>query len=301
MGEIVKDKVVVVTGAGAGIGREFAREFAKHGAKVVVNDLGRDKETNRPLAEMVVDEIRAAGGQAVAAVESVAEWDSAHRIVQCAMDFFGRIDGVVNNAGIVRDRMVFNMSKEEWEAVIGVHLNGSFFMSRAAAPYFKSQEGGAYVHMTSTSGLIGNVGQANYSAAKMGLLGLSKSLAIDMAKFKVRSNCIAPWAWTAMTQTIPADTPEAKIRVAKLQKMEARLVAPLAIYLISDRAAHVSGQIFGSRANELYLFSQTRMIRSMHRGDGWTPETIATDAMPAFAPSFAENVPSLTLFPWDPV
>jgi NAD(P)-dependent dehydrogenase (short-subunit alcohol dehydrogenase family) len=301
MGDMVKDKVVVVTGAGAGIGRDFAKGFAEHGAKVVVNDLARDKETGKPLAEIVVDEIRAAGGQAVAAVESVAEWDSAHKIVQAALDYFGRIDGVVNNAGIVRDRFVFNMSKEEWEAVIGVHLNGSFYMTRAAAPHFKAQGSGAYVHMTSTSGLIGNFGQANYSAAKMGLLGLSKSIAIDMAKFNVRSNCIAPWAWTAMTATIPADTPEQKARVEVLKKMEARKVAPLAVYLISDRANHVSGQIFGARANELYLFSQPRMIRSMHRGDGWTPEMIADEAMPAFEASFFENVPSMKLISWDPV
>ena len=155
---IVQDKVVVVTGAGAGIGRDFAKAFAAHGAKVVVNDLARDKESGKPLAEVVVGEITAAGGQAVAAVESVAEWDSAHKIVQAALDNFGRIDCIVNNAGIVRDRFIFNMSKEEWQAVVDVHLNGSFFMTRAAAPHFKSQESGSYVHMTSTSGLIGNLG-----------------------------------------------------------------------------------------------------------------------------------------------
>jgi len=140
---MVQDKVVVVTGAGAGIGRDFAKAFAASGAKVVVNDLARDKDTGKALAEGVVQEIREAGGQAVAAIESVAEWDSAHRIVQAALDNFGRIDCVVNNAGIVRDRFIFNMSKEEWQAVVDVHLNGSFFMTRAAAPHFKSQEGGS--------------------------------------------------------------------------------------------------------------------------------------------------------------
>jgi short-subunit dehydrogenase len=155
--------------------------------------------------------------------------------------------------------------------------------------------------MTSTSGLIGNLGQGNYSAAKMGLVGLSKSIALDMAKFKVRSNCIAPWAWTAMTASIPAETPEQKARVEKLKKMESAKIAPLAVYLASDRAAHVSGQIFGVRANEIYFFSQIRMLRSMHRGEGWTPEAIADDAMPAFEASFFENVPSMKLTPWDPV
>jgi NAD(P)-dependent dehydrogenase (short-subunit alcohol dehydrogenase family) len=298
---MVQDKVVVVTGAGAGIGRDFAKAFAANGAKVVVNDLARDKETGQSLAESVVAEIREAGGQAVAAVESVAEWDSAHKIVQAALDSFGRIDCIVNNAGIVRDRVIFNMSREEWQAVVDVHLNGSFYMTRAAAPHFKSQEGGSYVHMTSTSGLIGNLGQGNYSAAKMGIVGLSKSIALDMARFKVRSNCIAPWAWTAMTAGIPAGTQEEKARVEKLKKMESAKIAPLAVYLASDRADKVSGQIFGVRANEIYFFSQIRMMRSMHRGDGWTPEMIADEAMPAFEASFFDNVPSMKLTPWDPV
>lgn len=301
MGKMVQDKVVVVTGAGAGIGRDFARAFAAHGAKVVVNDLGRDKETGKALAESVAEEIRGEGGQAVAVVETVAQWDAAHRIIQMALDTYGRIDCVVNNAGIVRDRFIFNMSQEEWKSVVDVHLNGSFYMTRAAATHFKSQESGSYVHMTSTSGLIGNLGQANYSAAKIGLVGLSKSIALDMAKFNVRSNCIAPWAWTAMTATIPADTPEKIARIALMKRMESAKIAPLAVYLASDRASQVSGQIFGVRANEIYLFNQIRMIRSMHRSTGWTPESIADEAIPALRASFAENVSSMALTPWDPV
>jgi NAD(P)-dependent dehydrogenase (short-subunit alcohol dehydrogenase family) len=301
MGDMVKDKVVVITGAGAGIGREFALGFAAAGAKVVVNDVGRAKDTDEFLAEQVVREIEAAGGEAVAATQSIARWDSAHEIIQQAVDSYGRIDCVVNNAGIVRDRFFFKMSAEEWQAVLDVHLNGSFYMSRAAAPHFKEQNGGSYVHMTSTSGLIGNLGQGNYSAAKMGIVGLSKSIALDMAKFNVRSNCIAPWAWTAMTATIPEDTPENKARVARMKKMEAGKIAPLAVYLASDAAAGVSGQIFGVRANEIYYFSQIRMMRSLHRDGGWTPEAIAEHAMPAFESSFFANVPSMTLTPWDPL
>jgi len=301
MSTMVRDKVVVVTGAGAGIGRDFAKAFAACGAKVVVNDVARDKDTGRALAEQVAEEIRGEGGKAVAAVDSVAEWESAHRIIQAALDHFGRIDCVINNAGIVRDRFIFNMSKEEWQSVIDVHLNGSFFMTRAAAPHFKAQDSGTYVHMTSTSGLIGNFGQGNYSAAKMGIVGLSKSIALDMARFNVRSNCIAPWAWTAMTATIPADTPENIARIEKFKRMESAKVAPLAVYLASERAAGITGQIFGVRANEIYLFNQIRMIRSMHSADGWTPETIAERAMPAFQASFSENLPSAKLLPWDPV
>ncbi|HUN76685.1 MAG TPA: SDR family oxidoreductase [Steroidobacteraceae bacterium] len=295
---MLRDKSVVVTGAGSGIGREIARAMAANGARVVVNDVGRIE--GKSAAEGVMQEIRSAGGEAVASEDSVASPETAGRIVQAALDHFGRIDGVVNNAGIVRDRFFFNMSAEEWQAVLDVHLNGSFFVARAAAPHFKAQAGGAYVHMTSTSGLIGNVGQANYSAAKMGIVGLSKSIALDMAKFNVRSNCIAPWAWTAMTASIP-DTPENRPRIEKMKKMEAAKIGPLAVYLLSDRAAAVTGQIFGVRANELYFFSQIRMIRSVHRSEGWTPESIAEHAMPAFEASFFPNVPSMTLTPWDPL
>jgi short-subunit dehydrogenase len=155
--------------------------------------------------------------------------------------------------------------------------------------------------MTSTSGLIGNLGQANYAAAKMGIVGLSKSIAMDMAKFNVRSNCIAPWAWTAMTANIPGDTPENLARIEKLKKMESHKIAPLAVFLTSDAATKVSGQIFGVRANEIYLFSQPRILRTLHRADGWTPESIEAHAMPALAPSFFENVPSLAITPWDPI
>ncbi|NWL81015.1 3-hydroxyacyl-CoA dehydrogenase [Pseudomonas taiwanensis] len=300
MPNMVADKVVVITGAGSGIGREFALAFAAQGARVVVNDLGRT-EAGGSAAEAVVAEIRAAGGEAAASVDSVAEWDSAQHIVQTALDNFGRVDCVINNAGIVRDRFFFNMSLEEWQAVINVHLNGSFYVARAAAPHFKAQASGAYVHMTSTSGLIGNPGQANYSAAKLGLVGLSKTIALDMARYNVRSNCIAPFAWTAMTASVPTDTPDAAARMEKLKTMEPRKIAPLAVYLASDAGAGVSGQIFGVRANEIYLYSQSRVIRSVHRSDGWTPESIAEHAIPAMKNSFYENIPSPQLTTWDPI
>jgi NAD(P)-dependent dehydrogenase (short-subunit alcohol dehydrogenase family) len=296
---MVKDKVVIVTGAGGGIGRDFALAFAANGAKVVVNDVS--KSGDESAAQQVVRAIEAAGGHAAASTDSVAEPHSAAHIVQTALDAFGRIDCVVNNAGIVRDRMFFNMSIDEWKAVVDVHLNGSFYVARAAAPHFKAQASGCFVNMTSTSGLIGNLGQANYSAAKMGIAGLSKSIALDMAKFNVRSNCIAPWAWTPMTATIPADTPENIARIEKMKKMESAKIAPLAVYLASDAAAKVSGQIFGVRANEIYFFSQIRMVRSVHRSGGWTPEEIAEHAMPAFESSFYPNLPSMALTPWDPI
>ena len=300
---MLKDKVVVVTGAGGGIGRDFAHAMAAKGAKVVVNDVGASvsgEGKDVGPAQRVVDEIKAKGGVAVANTDSVAEWEAANRIIKTAIDAFGRIDVVVNNAGILRDRFFFNMSIEEWKAVIDVHLNGSFYVARAAAPYFKSQASGRYINMTSTSGLVGNFGQANYSAAKMGIVGLSKSMALDMAKYNVTSNCISPFAWSRMIGTIPAETPDQQARVAKLKSMETAKIAPLAVYLASDASQAVTGQIFAVRANEIFLMSQSRPLRSVHRSEGWTPETIAEHAIPAMQAHFYKLDRSQDVFSWDP-
>ena len=300
----VQDKVVLVTGAGGGIGREFALALGREGAKVVVNDLGasldgvgRDSER----AQRVVDEIKAAGGEAIANGESVADWDAAARMVQLAVDTYGRIDCVINNAGSLRDRFFFNMTKDDWHQVIDVHLHGAFYVSRAAATFLKAQQSGSYVHMVSTSGLIGNLAQANYSAAKLGIAALSKSIAMDMAKFNVRSNCISPFAWSRMISSIPTETPEQQARVERLQKMASSKIAPLAVYLASDQGAGVSGQLFAVRANEIFLMSQSRPIQTMHTDQGWTPESIANRVMPAFRPSFYQLDRSQDVFDWDPV
>ena len=301
---MLKGKVALVTGAGGGIGRDFALAMAAAGAAVVVNDIGasvRGEGRDAGPAQKVVDEITAAGGKAVASTDSVGEWESANRIVQCALDSFQKLDVVVNNAGILRDRFFFNMSVEEWRAVIDVHLNGSFYVSRAAAPHFKSQESGCYVHMTSTSGLVGNLGQANYSAAKLGIVGLSKSIALDMAKYQVRSNCIAPFAWSRMIGSIPTETEDQKARVEKLKSMETVKIAPLAVFLCSEQAKDVTGQIFAVRANELFLMSQSRPLRSVHRAEGWTPETIASQALPALRAHFFPLDRSQDVFSWDPL
>lgn len=301
---MLKDKVVVVTGAGGGIGRDFALAMAAHGARVVVNDIGASvsgEGQDAGPAQKVADEIQALGGQAVANTDSVAGWESANRIVQTAIDAFGRIDAVVNNAGILRDRFFFNLSPEDWQAVIDVHLNGTFYVSRAAAPYFKNQNAGRYISMTSTSGLIGNLGQANYAAAKLGIAALSKSMALDMAKYRVTANCIAPFAWSRMIGTIPADTPQQQARLEKLKRMETAKIAPLAVYLASDAAQAVSGQIFAVRANEIFLMSQNRPLRSVHRAEGWTPEAIGEIAMPAMRAQFYPLERSQDVFSWDPI
>jgi NAD(P)-dependent dehydrogenase (short-subunit alcohol dehydrogenase family) len=299
----LEGKVALVTGAGGGIGRDFALAMAAAGAKIVVNDLGtsvKGEGSDAGPAHKVVEEIKAGGGSAVASADSVAEWPSANRIVQCALDSYKRIDVVVNNAGILRDRFFFNMSVEEWRAVVDVHLNGSFYVARAAAPYFKSQNSGAYVHMTSTSGLIGNLGQANYSAAKLGIVGLSKSIALDMAKYNVRSNCIAPFAWSRMIGSIPTETEDQKARVEKLKFMETSKIAPLAVFLSSDLSREISGQIFCVRANELFLMSQSRPLKAVHRSKGWTPQAIADEALPAWRESLYQLDRSQDVFSWDP-
>ncbi len=297
-------KVVVVTGAGGGIGREIALLMARKGAKVVVNDLGSSLAgtgQDAGPAEKVAAEIKVAGGQAVANTDSVAEPATAERIIGTAIDAFGRIDCVVNNAGILRDRIFHRMSLEEWDAVVKVHLYGGFHVSRAAATYFKEQNSGCFVHMTSTSGLIGNLAQANYSAAKMGIVALSRSIALDMTRYNVRSNCIAPTASSRMLGTILAESPAQQAQIEKIQQISPVKVAPLVVYLASDAAAGVSGEVFAVRNNEIFLMSQPRPLRSVHRADGWSPESIASHAMPALKNSFVGLERNVDVFKWDPI
>jgi NAD(P)-dependent dehydrogenase (short-subunit alcohol dehydrogenase family) len=301
---IVAGKVAIVTGAGRGIGRAIAMLLAAEGARVVVNDVGAGLDgtgSDAGPAQAVVDEIKGAGGDAIASTLTITEPQNAEGIIKAALDAFGRVDILVNNAGILRDRIFHRMSWSDWSDVINVHLHGSFNMSRAVAPHFREQESGAFVHMTSTSALIGNFGQANYMAAKFGIVGLSRGIALDMARFNVRSNAIAPFAWSRMIGSIPAETPEEKARVEKLQQMTPEKNAPLAVYLASDRAAGISGQIFSVRNNEIFLFGQTRPLRTLHRSDGWTPERIDAQLKDAFASSFTPLDRSGEVFSWDPI
>jgi NAD(P)-dependent dehydrogenase (short-subunit alcohol dehydrogenase family) len=300
----LEGKVVVVTGAGRGIGREIALLAAAEGAKVVVNDPGVAADgsgSNATPAEEVVEEIARRGGIAVANFETVAEPVPASRIVKAAIDSFGRLDGVVNNAGILRDAIFHKMSIDAFESVIKVHLMGSFYVSHAAARIFREQEHGAFVHFTSTSGLIGNYGQANYAAAKLGIVGLSKSIALDMERFNVRSNCVSPFAWSRLIGTIPTETEAEKARVARLQQMGPEKIAPLSTFLLGDAAKDVTGQIFAVRMNEIFLMGQSRPLRSIHRDGGWTPQTIAEHGMPALKSSFYKLDRSADIFNWDAI
>src|SRR3990172_2029464 len=193
------------------------------------------------------------------------------------------------------------MTEQDWDAVTGVMLKGAFNMSRHAADHFRKQEAGAFVHMTSTSGLIGAMGQANYSAAKLGMVGLSKSIAIDMQRFNVRSNCIAPVAWTRMTASIPAKDPEGAKRVEQRKQVTAEHNAPLAVFLASDAAREVTGQVFSVRRNEIFLMSQSRPLRSIHRSEGWTPEICADHMLPALKSWFFPLDRTADVFPWDSI
>jgi NAD(P)-dependent dehydrogenase (short-subunit alcohol dehydrogenase family) len=301
---IMDGKVALVTGAGRGVGRGIALAFANAGAAVVVNDLGvnlaGDSGESMP-AHDVVKEITAAGGRAIANTDSVTSAKGAQAMVQMAIDTFGRIDAVVNNAGNLRDSLFHKMTEEEFDSVIGVHLKGSFNVSRAAASFFKTQASGAYIHMTSTTGLVGNFGQANYAAAKLGIVGLSKSIALDMQRFNVRSNAVAPFAWTRMIDSIPTSTPEQQKRVEGLKRLVPEKIAPFVVALASDAAAHVTGQIFGVRNNEIYLFSQPRPFRTAHTSEGWTPESVVDRVFPMFANDFYPLYRSADVFTWDPV
>lgn len=300
---MLENKVALVTGAGRGIGREIALMMAAHGAKVVVNDpgmsLGGEEEGESP-AISVVREIEAAGGTALADFGSVADSEAARGMVEQAVGRFGQLDIVVNNAGILRDVIFHKMTEHDWDAVIKVHLYGSYNVSRAAAEHFRERQSGAFVHMTSTSGLVGNPGQANYSAAKMGIVGLSKSIALDMARFNVRSNCISPFAWSRMVGSIP-NTPDQEERLEGLRRLTPDKIAPVAVFLGSDAAADVNGQIFAVRGNEIFLMSQPRPLRSVHRSEGWTPETLRDHMVPTLKTSFIPLEMSRDVFSWTPV
>ena len=300
----LEGKVALVTGGGRGVGRAIALELASAGASVVVNDIGGSllgEGSDRSPAQSVVDEIRRAGGEAVPDTNSVANWDQAHAMVQGALDKFGRIDIVVNNAGILRDAIFHRMTKEEFDTVINVNLSGVFYVSRAAAPHFKTQGGGAYIHMTSSSGLVGNFGQVNYCAAKLGVAAMSKAIAMDMQRFSVRSNAVAPWAWTRMIDSIPSETEEEKKRVEGLKKLVPEKIAPVVAALASDAAKGITGQIFGVRNNEIYLFSQSRPVRTAHTSDGWTRESVVERVFPMFKNDLYPLHRSGDVFNWEPV
>jgi NAD(P)-dependent dehydrogenase (short-subunit alcohol dehydrogenase family) len=260
-------KTIAITGAGRGIGRAVALACADAGANVVVNDFGVSIDGNDPdseVANAVVAEIQAAGGTATAVADSVTTMEGGARIVQTAVDTYGRIDGVVCVAGILRERMLFNMSEEEWDPVIETHLKGTFTVFRAAAPLMREQKSGTMIGFTSGA-FAGSVAQANYSAAKGGIVSLVRSAAVGMYKYGVTANCIAPVAKSRMSANVPGE----------LQMGEPEDVAPMVVFLLGDAARHVTGQVYTANDGIIAVWNQPAEVRQVRKDGRWSPEEIA--------------------------
>ncbi|MCI0545971.1 MAG: SDR family NAD(P)-dependent oxidoreductase [Candidatus Rokubacteria bacterium] len=269
---LLDGKVAVVTGGGTGIGRAVSLGLARAGARVVVNDYGVSVDGRDPSsapANEVVAAIRAAGGQAVASPESVASMAGGRAVVDLALREFGDLHVLVCCAGILRERMIFNMSEEEWDAVIAVHLKGHFTVMQPATRHMRERRAGSIVTFTSTAGLEGSPGQPNYSAAKEGIVGLTRSTALAMAKYGVRVNAISPTADTRMTQRLPGE------RRAQSTATPPEAIAPVVTFLASDRAAHITGQVIGVRGEEVTVYSHPAPLRTVSAAEPWTGERLA--------------------------
>src|SRR5215472_976525 len=284
---MLEGRVALCAGAGRGVGAEVAKLMAAHGAKIIINDPGTSgtgEGSDRAPAQEIVDQIEAAGGAAAANYGSVAKFEDCLSMVQQARETFGGLHIVFNAAGILRDRMF----PEDWQAVIDVHLNGHFNINRAAVNLFREQGYGRMIMVSSTSGLLGNIGQCNYGAAKLGIVALARIVAMENASKGITVNVICPSADTRMTRSVPTpkDPQVAAVREERLRRSRADAIAPLCVFLASEQAGHVNGQVFHQRAGELSLYGHMRPVRMVHRQGGWTPETLAEVAIPALAPQF---------------
>jgi NAD(P)-dependent dehydrogenase (short-subunit alcohol dehydrogenase family) len=307
----LKDRVVIVTGGGRGIGREVAFACAAEGAAVVIADLGTDVAgagRNLEPGEAVAAEIRANGGRALAHCTDVTSEADARTLVAAAVDAFGRLDGVVNNAGNMVLRGFDEMTAEDFDRVIKVHLYGSFNIARAAAEMFVTRGAGSYVHMTSSAALIGNPGCAGYCAAKGGVTALSRAIALDLADKGIRSNCVAPSAVSRMSQEVTRLRASGAMSIRPTNDVPAEQrqggpaqVAPLVAYLLGDGARAINGQIFGVRGNEIYLYSQSRPVRTLHRADGWTVDRLGAQLEPAWRSTMTPLENLQDVFSWPPL
>lgn len=274
---LLDGKVAIITGAGNGIGRQHAIQFAKAGAKVVVNDLGGSRDGSGAAtmaAETVVNEIKAAGGQAIADFSNIATLDGADTLLWRAIDKYGGVDIVVNNAGILRDRTLMNMSETEWDAIMAVHLKGTFLVSRAAARVMKAQgRGGRIINTSSVSGLMGNIGQANYAAAKAGVFGFTRTLAKELERYKITCNAIAPVALTRLTSDL------ALMAGANDDLIGPQHITPPVLFLASDLAASISGVVVGVQGGKIFeyrMMTNDGVTKDVAKGEMWSPEEIKT-------------------------
>ncbi len=299
-GGLLNDKVAVVTGAGRGLGRAEALHLAELGARVVVNDFGvalsGDRQEEQP-AQQVVDEIVAAGGEAVAHLGDVADWDDSKALIDLAIERFGDLHIVVNNAGILRDRMIFNMTPEEWDAVLRVHLRGTFLCTQAVCSHWRDRAkagqavGGAIVNTSSTSGLLGMAGQSNYGTAKAGIAAFTQIVSMEMARYGVRVNAIAPGARTRMTEQTFGDL---EVPEGEFDPLAPENVAPLVAYLVSEAAEGITGQVFGITGGLVQLYRGWNPVAEEERGRRWTPQELAErvpamfgERPSAYAPEFS--------------
>jgi len=287
MGNLLQGKVAIVTGSGRGVGRGVAHLMAEEGASVVIVDPGVNVDGSgydQSIAEQVASEIRDAGGNAVACTESVTTMQGGETIIQTAIDSFGKLDIVVTCAGILRDRMIFNMSEQEWDDVIAVHLKGTFTIVKHASIIFRQQRSGRIITFSSTSGLYGNSGQANYGAAKDGIAGLTRVVARDLGRYGVTANAIAPSASTRMTTSVPQESRELRssrgIAAGSGLLGEADDVAPFVTWLASDESAHVNGHIFHVTEGLVSLLNEPEPVRTIHKDSRWTVDEII-DVFPA--------------------
>ena len=284
MANLLKDKVAIVTGAGRGVGKGVARQLAEEGAKVVVVDLGVNVDgtgANQSVAEQVVNEIKESEGIAVACAESVATMSGGENIIQTAIDSFGKLDIVITCAGILRDRMVFNMSEEEWDDVIAVHLKGTFTIVKNACILFRQQRSGRVITFSSTSGLYGNSGQANYGAAKDGIAGFTRVVARDMGRYGVTANAISPSASTRMTTSVPEEARTLRASrgittgTSTTLRGEPEDIAPFVTWLASDESSHVNGHVFHVTAGLVSLLNEPDPVKTIHKEGRWTLEELA--------------------------